>query len=340
MLIAHIGRGKCGSTSLQFALHDQRCQLMEQGIFVPETTAAHPGHHGAIWRELAEGHDTPPALGELANALRDASFNRVVISSEFFLSLPPEGIRTLVDATPQGSLRAIVYLRDYANWLLSAYAQGARKGRLSQEKSFDWFYQHMMDSVSVTTWLRAWAGCIGGTNLSIRQLQDGLVQGRSISEDFGLQICGTLHQVESRNISPHWWAIECRRALSNIVASPQGTVRSEIACAMGLLDAAGCASGTSQIGYLTLEQFERLNCLYSSDIEAVGKIATCDEDARFSRAPLLRQGTEPPNVRMIPAEVLTEVAAACATKFGQYSQVARAIESLMDSSHPTSSCAD
>lgn len=137
----HIGRHKCGTTSIQKTLYQNRSKLLESGFYYPETGVRVAAHH-----YIAEAlRDNNPAQSneirkELSTALRNeikrTNCRNVVISSEGLQSCNPAIVAEFFagfDVVP------ICYLREQAAYLRSSYLQKVHATNYTG--SIEHFYQ-------------------------------------------------------------------------------------------------------------------------------------------------------------------------------------------------------
>ena len=124
-LFLHIGRHKCGTTSIQKTLYHNRGKLLESGFYYPSTGIRVSAHH-----EIAEalGGKNPAADQEVRDGLylslkeeaQRTNCRNIVISSEQFQSCNPAVVAAFFadfDVIP------ICYLREQAAYLRSSYLQ-------------------------------------------------------------------------------------------------------------------------------------------------------------------------------------------------------------------------
>lgn len=148
-LILHIGRHKSGTTTLQQFLHTNPELLHSQGLHYPDYGKREFAHHeiGELMsrrniRTLGEDYLTKirscSALLEMEVNTRDET---VLISSESFQNCDPTVVQqyfTGYDTT------VVVYLREQASYLVSAYAQKVHATNFSD--SLEAFYDQIFAS--------------------------------------------------------------------------------------------------------------------------------------------------------------------------------------------------
>ncbi|SFA61523.1 hypothetical protein SAMN04487972_13712 [Paracoccus halophilus] len=118
-LVLHIGDGKCGSTAIQHALHEQRLQLRASGILF-DTGPSRRDHFllttliGRVTRSSGPGQ-IEYARHNLTSLVKQAvDYNHVLISSEGLLSADPKEVLDLLAHTglDTSDVRAIAYVRE------------------------------------------------------------------------------------------------------------------------------------------------------------------------------------------------------------------------------------
>lgn len=133
----HAGTHKTGTTFIQARLLALRSALAKQGLHIPAIGA--PSTNIAAQHNLAfdlneDPHFCPDhgTLEDLAASLRSTQPSRILLSSEEFLSLArkPRGMARLRKTLEDQGYRItwIFYLRNYHEWLESAYTQHIKSG--------------------------------------------------------------------------------------------------------------------------------------------------------------------------------------------------------------------
>ncbi len=132
----HIGRHKCGTTSLQRSLLENRDSLLEQGIYYPLEGLEDTGHHPIAralekqrspmpWRRSGKQHKdrrtaSGAELGKFLDGLVTSAAPIAVISSESFQNCKPSTVASFFNGF---QVIPVVYLREQGAYLRSAYAQ-------------------------------------------------------------------------------------------------------------------------------------------------------------------------------------------------------------------------
>ncbi len=187
-LFLHIGRHKCGTTSIQKTLYRNREKLLESGYYYPATGIRVAAHH-----EIAEalGGKNPSATeevrAELYQSLKDearrTNCRNIVISSEQFQSCNPAAVAAFFrdfDVVP------VCYLREQAAYLRSSYLQKVHA--TSYTGSIEKFYQEGF-STDYKVFLEKWKAVFKQDFLIRLFDRDSLTDGDAVT-DFLVAILG------------------------------------------------------------------------------------------------------------------------------------------------------
>lgn len=299
MIVLHIGRNKAASTTLQEAFVAHRSALAEAGVrYINFGHLAHsdpdiPGVH------------TAEALAALSRETDDD----LLVSNEF-MSAWPEPFTAAVGRALVGlPVRVMVYLRPYADWLPSLYAQDVKGG--DDARDFDAYARAMAPRVSAWPMLEGWAAAFGWGGLRVRTLErEGLVGGDVVADAF--HAVGAFPPPEAAsarraNAAPGWVALELTRAVrERFDVGRWATEGRAIAEALvARLPDPGPPPDAAR--YLTAEQAAELDTLYREDLRRI-VFATGQPLAAPPPALGLRDGLAPAFVHA-PEEARRAVAA-------------------------------
>ena len=178
--LIHIGVNKTGTSSLQRAFYERRAALSEQGILYPETGLQLSAHHQLS--RVAKG--APPAslglrdswLDDLRAEFRDHAL--CVLSSENFATL--RDVRPMADICPPGDTRVVVYLRDYARYMVSWYQQAIHSRNIAMSLE-DFLDNHRAEFALI---VRLWREVYGTENVEVRLYDRASLKDRDIVADF------------------------------------------------------------------------------------------------------------------------------------------------------------
>lgn len=217
MFIFHVGRHKCGSTSIQRILSDNAGRLREYDIMYP--TVARPGNaHHLLARNLKSGKSDD--LDEIIELKKRHPGQKIVLSSEGLGTLPLPQINRLRDRIGASETLIVIYMRDLIGWLPSKYNEATKVG--SNTADFDQFYneEQLSNSLYASWYCEQWASVFGWHNLRIRSLDSRSLSGGTLITDFlsifGLVLADLGDQeapgLELRNTSFGWKVLEVLRA--------------------------------------------------------------------------------------------------------------------------------
>jgi hypothetical protein len=223
-IIIHIGTHKTGSTTIQKGCCDNRAQLLVNGWLFPVTGMYIFGQHNIAW-EMASGIAQPwnwigewvsyrPVWGGMDLLLAEievAEVETTILSSEDFDGLQTERIQLLREQLADFSVDIVVYLREQASLLQSAWAQFVKSGFIILP--FPAFVDEMLASPAeqqryfgaYDRFLQPWRAFFGAEHVHVRFLSRDLFHD-NIFYDF-LRTCGVAeveeYQVpEDQNVSP------------------------------------------------------------------------------------------------------------------------------------------
>ena len=182
----HIGTSKTGTTSIQTFLDSHRGQLQARGYCYLA-----PFSH-MLWHK-----DRLPSLtGALRSALRQASGQHVIISSEILQASfkgaeQVRGFRTMLEELGLNDMRIIIYLRDPAEHFVSTLSQDIRM-RFIDDRTPLPLPQHNRTFLSVCNHratLERWGEVFGRDRLMVRLFSPHTLYRGDVLEDF-LQLVG------------------------------------------------------------------------------------------------------------------------------------------------------
>jgi hypothetical protein len=268
MLFVHIGRAKCGSTTLQRFSFQNRATLLEQGVSyaaVGRGAAAHLPLVRAIQGDTS-------VVKDFERELRKHPDRRYLVSAEHFFSLKPAHIRRLIAHAGGHDIRVIAYVRDYASWIRSCYSQLTKSGKNADD--FDAYFNRMLGPASAVPALARWAQAVGWQNVRIRSLDPSCLAGGNLIDDFlsalGVGLKGaTMHAPNFTNESPAWPVLELRRAMTRLrtEAEPSAAVdNAERRLRKRLARQLDRHPQFPEGAYLTPEQSDAATALYNRDV--------------------------------------------------------------------------
>ncbi len=267
MIYLHIGRNKAGPTTLQDFFLKYRDRLLGHGI------------QYALFGHMKDFCPGVPGLGlphEIADFQRQNPGQALLISNEFMFGWPDDYTRDLATALLAFGVTIIAYIRDYREWLWSAYPEEVKRG--ANARDFDSYAQWMADRISAWPSLSGWGDHFGWSNICVRSLDSRSLSGGGLIPDClkALRLPTDLAKTEAtvrRNQAPCWMMTEMQRAMMR-PANGEAWNEEEATAAEQLNQLlAECIAespgGCMSAQYLTPDQDRQLGELYNSDLEKI-----------------------------------------------------------------------
>lgn len=185
--ILHIGRHKCGTTSLQHFLSGNMEQLKRSGFYYPRSMQHKTdGAHHSLARYLRNrtrnySDETKARIQksqyeDFLHEIQDVDIP-VLLSSEGFQKLNPF---ELPDIFGQGSTRIVVYIREQVEYLKACYSQEVHEGRVTRSHQI---YANSF-SPNYAKFLEPWEERFGVENISVRIFGKSDLKNGDIVSDF------------------------------------------------------------------------------------------------------------------------------------------------------------
>lgn len=281
----HIGLAKTGTSTIQQTMAANLDELRARGIVYPVLNGRkrQVAHH-VLRQALYDGSGLDaPAWKALRGLRAEARDGTVLLSSEALSEADPRSIRTGIAGN---DARAIVYLRGYPDWVVSAYAQSAKWGDTSL--SFDDYLAGGADGRidGIADRLLDWAEVFGPDRIRVRSIEPGnLVAGQVI--DDVLSALGTtregLEVPANVNETPDWRVVELLKERHAQDALRIGADSGAVTQARKRAFAAGLEAGkrlgwNERAVYLTRDQRQALVELYRTHAE---RLRTALPDCRI-----------------------------------------------------------
>lgn len=183
--VLHIGDGKCGSSSIQAALHSAQRKLEQRGILYRANHRAN-GHFAfvTLLGASTRGNDerglksSQEDIHAIRQRLLSGDISHVILSGENFLRLPPGQVLKLMEMMCDriDGFDVIAYVREPASMYLS-WLQQELKGnhRVRQPER----YSHPVD-----LYVSNWVTTIGRENVFVRPFDKTVLYGGSVVHDF------------------------------------------------------------------------------------------------------------------------------------------------------------
>jgi hypothetical protein len=234
-IFLHIGTHKTATTTIQAGCCDHRADLLKDGWLYPNTGMYLFGQHNVAW-QMCSGHEQPwnhvnhwvrfrPERGGLTELLAEiaaSSAQNIILSSEDFDGLQTERIQQLGEHLKEFDVEVIVYLREQAFFLQSAWAQFVKSGYVVED--FHAFIDRMLSSDDTVLryfgaydlFLQPWMDVFGAEHVHPKSFSRDSFNGH-IFQDF-LRTC-EVPDVErfsipsNQNISPGFKTLELIRLM-------------------------------------------------------------------------------------------------------------------------------
>lgn len=192
-ILIHIGFWKTGTTTIQESLYKGRNVLEKAGVCYPSISSNHvffPSrfHHdpdnfivsksiGKKGKELIEWHRS----SFLKFEKEIDSFDRVIISSEFFLDLNVQSIERLKQYLIKNfeSIEVVAYFRDPTRHLSSAVNEQVKQGHYGLQYALD-IHSQCREYKKLEGWIKVF----GSENVQLRKFEVKAFLNQNIIDDF------------------------------------------------------------------------------------------------------------------------------------------------------------
>lgn len=259
-VILHIGRNKAGSTTLQDFCLAERDELRAHGVdyvMFGHVADSQPDVRGfRTFQDLMTDLHARPGLSRL-------------VSNEFMFAWPEAYTEAAARALAGADVRIVAYIRPYADWLVSAYAEETRRGM--NMRDIDEYLACMWPRISAWPYLRKWGECFGWDRLTVRALSPAELHQGDLVTDF-LHALGLPMRPGVRrrsNVAPHWIELELTRQLAERNGETEWAGVSAEAVEPLLAELRPLLARTPPATYLSLAQRGSLLELYNEDIERI-----------------------------------------------------------------------
>jgi hypothetical protein len=175
-LMLHIGRHKCGTSSLQRFLSANAGVLERHGISYPVLHRQPYAHHPVAHAYGGNGVDTG-AFWQVV-----AASSAAIVSSEAFQNIDPASLAPDLDGF---DVTILAYFREPLDYLLSSYAQKVKAGNTAA--TLEDYAAHF--HVPYHDFAFAWQAAFPQANLRFRLFESAHLSGQDVRRDFLLQ-CG------------------------------------------------------------------------------------------------------------------------------------------------------
>lgn len=188
-VILHIGRHKSGTSSLQKFLCENSQALHDCGYYYPKSLRSSIAHHPLAYYY---SHKNKQLLGEkdfdeIKKFWNEIEKHNVIISSEAFQHADPN---LMIEDFAKYDLKIVVYLRDQASYLLSAYSQSIKSQKMTM--TLDEFEKNLFKSANYFDFLQKWRNAFPNAELIINIFDKEYLIDKDIRKDFLIKtgLCG------------------------------------------------------------------------------------------------------------------------------------------------------
>jgi len=177
--LLHIGPQKTGTSTLQQAFHETRCQLRKLGVHYAGSSRQHRVAAAAAVKDQPLHGNLESSLASwprLVEDVRSSTAERVVVSAEMFANAPEERIPEVVEKLDPG-LHVAVTLRPLVNILPSQWQQYVQNGLATPYLCWlrEMFQRRDTTTVTPTFWHRhqhdelvaRWARVVGPERVTV-----------------------------------------------------------------------------------------------------------------------------------------------------------------------------
>jgi hypothetical protein len=223
LLVLHIGRHKCGSSSIQYFMSCNAERLREFGVLYPTIGRNRNAHHQLAQQVRAGEFDVIDRIAALKSEHADEF---VVVSSEGLSLVREPEVAELRARTARHPVLIVIYIRDLAGWIPSRYNEFTRRGHNLLD--FDDFFERsdVYGGMKIASGAELWGRSFGWENVRVRSLDKRSLAGGTLIDDF-LSLFGLSLEdfggadaagLEPQNLSLGWKALEVLRAQFNALA--------------------------------------------------------------------------------------------------------------------------
>jgi hypothetical protein len=286
--LLHIGRQKTGTTTLQHFLANNFDVLHDKyNVNYPVNLEKHPrvAHHflAVFYDPRLRGAMTSDEIANLENDVKELIENinqskdkQILISSERFQNINPKNI---VEFFTPGDTKIIVYIREQAEFLASAYAQVVQKSQTTE--TLEEFA--MVRNIDLYTFLSKWTNVFGKENIAARVYDRKKLLNKSIIDDFikTAEIADTTQDFTfippDRNPSIGGNLLEFKKAVNKIYNSKN--IIGKLAMPFGM-----CVQDNPQFNckpFISMEQITKIREKYSASNERLLREFFPDQNELF-----------------------------------------------------------
>lgn len=170
-VVIHIGMGRCGTSSLQIALHSCRESFCKARVLYPKTLDGHIAHH--VLAPHLPG-EVPEACQHWLSILKEfesGEYEILLLSSEMFAECPDALLEYICLLLKKYEVKIFFFGKSQKKLLPSIYSQWSSVG--VGFRSFRSFYNLTKNEWNLARTLRRWSDHFGVNNICCQILRDG-----------------------------------------------------------------------------------------------------------------------------------------------------------------------
>lgn len=288
MLVLHVGRHKCGSSSIQYFMSCNAAQLRELGVLYPEVGRNHHAHHPLANRLRDDVYEDIDSLTAMAAEHTD---NDIVISSEDLSLLRHSQILELRRRCVDQDILIVIYVRELSKLVPSKYNEHTRKGMNLVNFDEFWSRHNLSNGLKLSQRAAQWADIFGWANVRVRSLDRRSLVGGNLMDDFlsifdlSLADFGGTNALglEPQNVSNGWKVLEVLRAQFGQLALNPANFEMRRNCpyirrktatqlrnaVVEIMSELGLAATRTQ--YISAQQWKQCNEAYVREVETLNK---------------------------------------------------------------------
>ena len=165
IIYLHIGIGKTGTTSIQFALKNNREILYQHGFLYPLSGSTFAGHHDlAVLGESNFSNSIMSLYEELVAEINSFDGHTVIISSENLCFMKPAYIKNIQEMLSKHEIRIIFFIREQVGLLEGAFKTRQRM-RENFTLSINQFVEKHMPAFDLMTRITPWDSYFGRSTI-------------------------------------------------------------------------------------------------------------------------------------------------------------------------------
>jgi len=170
-VLIHIGLGRCGTSSLQFALHSCRENFSKAKVFYPKTMNGQTAHHELAPHMPDEIRRACEYWNEISEEFEVGDYEMLLLSSEMFAECPDALLNHISVLFEKYEVKIFFFGKAQQRLLPSIYSHWSSVG--VGFRSFRSFYNLTKNEWNFTRILQRWSDKFGIHNICCQILREG-----------------------------------------------------------------------------------------------------------------------------------------------------------------------